>query len=452
MDPNLELYRSLMHLTSTERDRRLEHLPPEEYTRVEVIIEREQEAQKLEDLIAGRDLVQVALNNPSEIKAYLELRYALLGRTTYRRDEARMVERITNDVARTSSILIGSIANFDQFPQPYRLDAWKLVFCDVCYPDGGSILQEVYEERLREEEYETPASQARELVRDKELRKARRNAKWMIPAIERFSDEAQAQVDQEYRQFMEFILQHCQDERMRELVLAPRRYQEVLEHIWKRVSPAPPAWIQKIVETKQKFGFIYYTSREVRQDHGHKWDSVWSDINGHCLPGMVSSHSIHCQGSKNHFALKKLETENWPAFYPNESMAEDDDLRKRFREYREEEGDRLSAGISRNTFIVIPPELTSEENLQRTEGEALDPYWVWAYDPDWDGPEEVVCNGEKYQGRIKVAIWSLNSWFYAARWEGVSLQAMWLKAQQHPEKLWICHTKKMEEWDHEPYI
>ena len=113
----------------------------------------------------------------------------------------------------------------------------------------------------------------------------------------------------------------------------------------------------------------------------------------------------------------------------------------------------MPAGILRNTFIVIPIELTSKENRQRTEGELLDPYWVWAYDADWDSSEEeTVFDGEKYQGRVKVAIWSVNSWFYAARWEGVSLRDMWLKAQQHPEKVWICYTKKLEEWDHEPYI
>ena len=116
----------------------------------------------------------------------------------------------------------------------------------------------------------------------------------------------------------------------------------------------------------------------------------------------------------------------------------------------------MTAGILRNTFIVIPIELTCEENLQRTEasGDLLDPYWVWAYDADWNSSkeEETVFNGEKYQGRMKVAIWSVNSWFYAARWEGISLRDMWLKAQKHPKKLWICYTKELKEWDHEPYI
>ncbi|PCD20137.1 hypothetical protein AU210_002080 [Fusarium oxysporum f. sp. radicis-cucumerinum] len=456
MDPNLELCRSLMHLNSAEHRQRLQHLPAEEYARVRVIAEREQEAQRLEELIAGRDLVQVALTDPSEIIAYEPLKYALLGRTTYDRDEHLMVERITNDVARASFTLVHSIANFDESPRPLRLDAWKLVYCDICYVDGGSAtLQEIYEERLREEQLQTPAARARELVRDDELRKARRNAEWMIPAIERFSDEAQAQVDQEYRQSMEPFLQLCQDERTRQIILAPQGYEKTLERIWKRVSPAPPAWIQKILKAKEEFGFIYYMSRKVQQKHGNNWHSVWSGINNLSLPNRVTWDSIHCQGYGNRFTLRGLETEKWPTFYPNESMAEDDDLRKHFREYREENHDLLTAGILRNTFIVIPIELTSEENLQRTEasGDLLDPYWVWAYDADWDSSEEeTVFNGEKYQGRVKVAIWSVNSWFYAARWEGVSLRDMWLKAQQHPEKLWICYTKELEEWDHEPYV
>lgn len=89
----------------------------------------------------------------------------------------------------------------------------------------------------------------------------------------------------------------------------------------------------------------------------------------------------------------------------------------------------------------------------REERDLIDPCWVWAYDADWDSSEEeTVVDGEKYQGRVKVAKWSLEAWLYAARWEGVNLKDMWLKAQQHPEKFWICYTKRLEEWDHEPYI
>jgi len=125
--------------------------------------------------------------------------------------------------------------------------------------------------------------------------------------------------------------------------------------------------------------------------------------------------------------------------------------KKKYRSLKEYT-DVLSPGLQRNTFIVIPIELV-DGNRKVKEGDSLDPYWVWAYDAGWDSSQaETVINGEKYQGRVKVAKDSLNSWFYGACWEGVSLRDMWLKAQRHPDKIWICYTKELEEWDHESYI
>ncbi|KAF4446145.1 hypothetical protein FALBO_17103 [Fusarium albosuccineum] len=188
MDPNLELYRSILHLPPWERRERMRHLPESERDRVRTIARREDDAQRLEQSIAGRDFVQVALIDPSEIIQDTQLKYTLLGRTIHSRDEDMMVKRITNNVADSSPNLVRYIKNFDRSTQPFCLDAWKLVYCDVYYIDGGSdTLQEIYEARLREEELQTPAERARELVRDDSLKIARRNAKWMIPAIERLS-------------------------------------------------------------------------------------------------------------------------------------------------------------------------------------------------------------------------------------------------------------------------
>ncbi|KAF4454650.1 hypothetical protein F53441_2884 [Fusarium austroafricanum] len=453
MDPNLELYRSIVHLEPWDRREHLRHLSQSERDRVRIIVDREQHAQR-QELIAGRDLVQMALTDPSEIIQDMHLKYTLLGRTTYYYDECKMVKRITNDVASMSSSLVNYIAGFNQSPQPLPLDAWKLVYCDIYYVDGGNAtLPEIYETRCREEELQTPAARARELVRDNDLRRARRNAKWMIPAIERLSAEEQTRWTLEDAKLVQELMRQGNYEEASEPLSRRHEYEETLVRLWKQVSPAPPAWIQNILETREEFGFVYYMSREVDQKHGYDWDSVWSGINEHCSPLRVGWYSIHTQGRDNWMKLDRLETEDWPTFYPNESMAEDDDLRKHFKEYMEEKGDLLSSGILRNTFIVIPIELISQDNLRREEGDFLDPYWVWAYDADWDSSkEETIVDGEKYQGRVKVAKWSVNSWFYAARWEGVSLRDMWLKALQHPDKLWICYTKELEEWDHEPYI
>src|SRR6478752_4602662 len=113
MDPNLELYRSLLHLNPYQRRDRMAHLPRSEVIRVETIIQDEDNAKRLEETIAGRDLVQVALANPSEIKEDGQLKNIVLGRANRLEDENKMVRRITNNVADSSSTLISSIAGFD---------------------------------------------------------------------------------------------------------------------------------------------------------------------------------------------------------------------------------------------------------------------------------------------------------------------------------------------------
>ncbi|KAF5699710.1 hypothetical protein FMUND_14671 [Fusarium mundagurra] len=498
MDPNLEFYRSILHLSPWERRKRMQHLSESERDRVRIIIQREEDAQRLEELIAGRDLVQVALADPEYIKGYESLKNIVLGRTNWPLDNNAMIRRITNDVARSISTLIQYTENFDHSSYALDLDAWKLVYCDVCYVDGGNTtLQEIYEARLREEELQTPAERARELVRDSDLKRARRNAKWMIPAIESLSeDEKKGWQDKDpdlmnrlYEQMRQILDEGIEKQRplneieqrkmkeiseeIQELLSKPRNYEDILEGVWKQVSPAPPPWIQHILQTGEQFGFVYYRSREVYKTRWN-WRSVWGRIGYSSSPFRVTWASIHCQGQDNWMKLHKLETENWPIFSPNEDIAEDDDLRKHFKEYIRENQSKtledeqkrkklkkkqrgkynntLSPGILRNTFIVIPFEFASS-NLNLEHYELYDPCWVWAYDANWDGSEEeTVVDGETYQGRMKVAKWSLNSWFYAARWEGVSLRDMWLKAQQHPDKYWICYTKELEEWDHEPYV
>ncbi|KAF5648626.1 putative glucan 1 3-beta-glucosidase [Fusarium sp. NRRL 52700] len=493
MDPNLDFYRSILHLQPSDRRERMQHLPKSERARVWTIIYKERREQKLAELIANRDLVQVALTDPDEIKKHEELKNIVLGRANWPIDDSTMVRRITNDVASRSSILVDQVEKFDQSMVPYELDALKLVYCDVCYVDGDSTsLQEIYEARLREEELQTPAERARELVRDNVLKRARRNAKWMIPAIESLSEDEKMgwrdkdpDLMQRLIDELKLMVENANErkklseterrkiEEILELQQKPEDYKDILAGVWKQVSPAPPPWIQHILQTDEQFGFVHYRSREVYKTHWN-WKSVWTQITITWPPLGSSWRFIHCQGEVNRRTLHRLETENWPIFSPNEDMAEDDDLRKHFKQYitenrsntqedrqkmkkmrkkqRKNYNDTLSPGILRNTFIVIPFEFASEK-LNSNGTAWYGPYWVWAYDADWDGSEEdTVVDGETYQGRMKVEVGSLSSWFYAARWEGISLRDMWLKAQQHPEKYWNCHSKELEEWDHEPYV
>jgi hypothetical protein len=334
MDPNLELYKSLLHLPPWERRTRMEHLTEKQFDRIKEIIRTEEDAQRQEEFIAGRDLVQVALTDPSGIIEDEQLQYTLLGRTLNSHDEDIMVKRITNNDADCGLSLVRYIRDFDEYIHPLCLDAWKLVYCDIRYVCGGSAtLQEIYEARLQEEELQTPAARARELVRDDNLKKARRNAKWMIPAIERLSADELVQPSPEdeesHRRILEWV-RMLEPDRLEytESTLKHMYWGKNLERTWKQVSPAPPAWIQKILDTQRQWGFIYYVSRGVDEKYLRNWKSNWSRYKSPTSPMRTSWGSIHCQGRDNRTDLEQLITENWPIFHPNKNMGEHDDLRK----------------------------------------------------------------------------------------------------------------------------
>ncbi|EWG55560.1 hypothetical protein FVEG_17548 [Fusarium verticillioides 7600] len=79
MDPNLKLYRSVLHLEPKDRRQRIQHLPRKELIRVKTLVERERWTRRLEEAVAGRDLVELALTNPLEIEKNPPLQKALLG-------------------------------------------------------------------------------------------------------------------------------------------------------------------------------------------------------------------------------------------------------------------------------------------------------------------------------------------------------------------------------------
>ncbi|KAH7203397.1 hypothetical protein BKA60DRAFT_640997 [Fusarium oxysporum] len=140
MDSNLELYKSLLHLDPLERHERMLHLPRSERFRVASIVEREKLKQMLQEKLAGRDLIGMALSDPYEFRDSVLLQNALLGRTSYTVDETKMVKRIMGEHTYDGEGLFDAIANFDQATYLYSaipIDAWKLVYCDLYYVDGA---------------------------------------------------------------------------------------------------------------------------------------------------------------------------------------------------------------------------------------------------------------------------------------------------------------------------
>ncbi|WYZ41183.1 hypothetical protein EsH8_V_000078 [Colletotrichum jinshuiense] len=377
---------------------------------------REKAAAGRERLVAGRDLVAIALSeNRDEVLGQPVLRRVVLGQTAYAFDEDAYVKRVTNGAFPSYTYLVGAAMEPNDGGLPPVLDIFKLIICDARCPKEGATLHNLYDAQLREEELQTPAELAREIVRSEDEKVARRNAKLIIQQLEGASPEELAQME--------------------------RDEGNAVKAMWKRVSHVPPAWVRRIAEAQQPWGFVFYRSREVERKYGAIWEEAWDAIqeNSRRIPWPV-------QGERSH---QRLWIDTWATGLVFEDLPEDDALRRHFKDFRES---LSSPGILRDTFIVIDDECIPKDLWRYPGGPSAETFWVWAYDADWEPASADVAVPEEYQGRVKVPIYCLNAWFYAARCEGVSLRDMWLKAQTHHSKWWICRSKPMENWDHEPYV
>ncbi|KAH7305821.1 hypothetical protein B0I35DRAFT_483578 [Stachybotrys elegans] len=364
-------------------------------------------------------------------------RSVLFDHPCYYYDHYEMVRRVTNGRFRSDQELVHAAAqpgdNYKEMPT--LLDAWKWVVCDVRSVDENTAMQALYEKQLEEERLQTPQERARELIRSEGMKMARRNARWVIPVLEKLSPQELAQMEQEKGGSMFAIWTGG-----------------AMLEIWKQVSPPSPPWIQHIADSQQPWGFVFYKSRLVQKRYGHRWDVVWDDIAQNQPTGFGGRYkysflgSIHCRGSLS--TLKKLWTEVWAPPVSSDDRTGDDGLRDHFEDYKDS---IKSPGILRNTFIVIDAQPIPRDLWRQETG--FDMFWVWAYDPEWRSlSKDTILRDDEYQGRVKVSFHSLNAWFYAACLEGISIRDMWLKAQQHPDKIWIGYSKFMEPWDHAPYV
>lgn len=83
---------------------------------------------------------------------------------------------------------------------------------------------------------------------------------------------------------------------------------------------------------------------------------------------------------------------------------------------------------------------------------------VWAYDADGDSSsptQQTESTGKRTAAGSRCPFTRAGRLVLrgAVRgYEGVSLRDMWLKAQRHPMKQWICLVKQDVEWDHEPFV
>lgn len=75
----------------------------------------------------------------------------------------------------------------------------------------------------------------------------------------------------------------------------------------------------------------------------------------------------------------------------------------------------------------------------------LPTFFVWAYDPDWEPPtggatgqpgEGQLSDEDGYQGRLKVDIEVLFTFFYYAMLHGYDMKQMWRRAQTLKDQTW----------------
>nr|XP_036579131.1 uncharacterized protein CTRU02_10741 [Colletotrichum truncatum]KAF6786617.1 hypothetical protein CTRU02_10741 [Colletotrichum truncatum] len=361
----------------------------------------------------GVDLVALVLENPSKVLHNGAMRAALLGRSYYPRDQEHIVQRpgITGT--------------------PPTADCWKLIICDGRHVEDSADLDRQYRAQLKAEELQTPEERAREAVRTSSERLARRNAKLMIPTLEK---------------------------------LSPEKYAMMLERgtlytVWHKVMPKPLAWITDITEDGSDWGFVFYRSAQVMQRVGGRWDDAlnvsrastkssirrtWPTSPSLLRPVLVPS-IVRVRTSCDTGPQSGLRT---PFFVDGDLCS----TREHFKEYRKtlDETD----GILDNTLIIIDSDCVHPDLLTVDELNELPQlvFWVWACDADWEPPAGCEADEDGYQGRLKVPFVCLQAWFYVARLKDVDMKAMWKKAQGHPQQLWVCNSLPQREWKHEPYI
>lgn len=217
-----------------------------------ILRDRQRAADRRQRETEGVDLVAMALENPSDVRNNGIRRGALLGREPYYYDEVMMVRRITGGVCGN----VDSLYNHGAHPgAPGTLptvDCWKLIVCDARPAEDSADLDRQYRAQLLAEELQTPEERAREAVRDDGERTARRNAKLMVPALEKLSPEKHAMMLE----------------------------RKTLYTVWQKVMPKAPFWIADITDEKCDWGFVFYRSAEVMQRVGDCWDDALERLEG----------------------------------------------------------------------------------------------------------------------------------------------------------------------------
>ena len=80
-------------------------------------------------------------------------------------------------------------------------------------------------------------------------------------------------------------------------------------------------------------------------------------------------------------------------------------------------------------------------------------FFVWVYDAEWELPSvgtlplghtaQESSDEDGYQGRLKVDVRVLFTWFYHAMVQGSDLKALWRRAQTLQDQVWTAEVNKV---------
>ncbi|KAK7424495.1 hypothetical protein QQX98_000460 [Neonectria punicea] len=295
----------------------------------------------------------------------------------------------------------------------------KFTLCDWRIPeqvgsdvDSNAAIEALYQEQLRLQREEDQLEKARDLARDHGPKTARY---WAQQILERFEDAAE------------------KGEEIR--VLAT----------WDRIKPEVPFWVNDIWKAREDYGFVIYKSREVEQRPAAAIRRWLTNYNAE----EDSENFVGIENAATHFKLTA----------PTLSK-----LR-----------------VLKNTFLALTndcvfPQLdtcdlehgiTDESQPNTLLPSDIPQFFLWVYDAEWKPPnppddddeeetspsagEDCECKGsyvgghggadeDGYQGRVKVDIRILFSWFYYARLMEADLKDLWRKAQSLPDRTWTCRA------------
>lgn len=297
------------------RPRRVLNATPEE-RRARHKKEVAEELESRNEEVRGRDLVAEVLShsNPNEMEDIWIIREVLFNHFVDSSDAMFFIQRLLNKATFWGNLERLAALPDGLFPIPALIDVWKFVYCDMGYiKDVGSV-NKAYEAQLREEELQSPLARAKELIRNDYEKASRRNAKWIIPVLERLSPQELFRMDREEEG-------------------------GAMMAIWKQVAPPAPAWVQAVVDAQQPWGFVFYKDVKAETKFGRKWERVWEIILDRTCATYIwdgksskdteltSLRSIHCRGHMS--TLRRLWKEDW-ATLPDLDIVSDDDALRRY--------------------------------------------------------------------------------------------------------------------------